>query len=174
MEVRVGVRRVVVLCAAGVWVLLLLELEGLRWWCWCWCWCGRRGEDGEVRREAKGELERVEVYERGHERPRDVVRDREEEERALDRVRLPTDVKAPDILREVRTCRERLAAAERRDGHGGYHHRPLLLMLLLMLLHGVRVFAAAAAAAHEQSCCYCVPGPGRGYERGSVRVRVRV
>lgn len=115
-----------------------------------------------MRCEAKGELERVEVYERGYERPRDVVRDREEEERALDRVRLPTDVKAPDILREVRTCRERLAAAERRDGHGGYHHRPLLLML-----HDVRVFAA-----HEQPCCYCVPGPGRGYERGSVRVRV--
>jgi hypothetical protein len=59
---------------------------------------------GEVRREAKGELERVEMYERGHKGSRDVVRDREEEERALDRVGLPANVKAPDILREVRTC----------------------------------------------------------------------
>ena len=109
--------------------------------------------EGEVRRKAKGELERVEVYERGHEGPRDVVRDREEEERALDRVRLPADVKAPDILREVRTCRERLAAAERRDGHRGYHHRPRHLLLLL----NVRV--RVSAAAHGQSRCRRVPGP---------------
>ena len=108
-----------------------------------------------MRREAKGELERVEVYERGYERPRNVVRDREEEERALDRVRLPTDVKAPDILREVRTCRERLAAAERRDGHRGYHHRPRHLLLLLLLNVRVRV----SAAAHGQSRCRRVPGP---------------
>src|SRR5579863_6560757 len=96
-----------------------------------------------MRREAKGELERVEMYERGYERPRNVVRDREEEQRALDRVRRPTDVKAPDVLREVRTCRERLAAAERRDGHGGYHHRARRNLMLHLHVR-VRVFA------HEQ------------------------
>jgi len=73
-----------------------------------------------VRREAKGELERVEVDERGHERARDVVGDAEEE-RALHRVCFPAHVEAPDILREVRARRERLAAAQGGSRYGRHH-----------------------------------------------------
>ena len=69
------------------------------------------GDDWEVRCEPKGEFERVEVNERGHERPGDVMRDVKEEQGVLHRVRVPADVEAPDILREVRAHRERLAAA---------------------------------------------------------------
>ena len=82
---------------------------------------GRGGEIGDdVIGETEGELERVEVAERGHEGLGDVLRDKKEQRRALDRVCLPSDVEAPDILREVRVGRERFAAAQRDGRHGGH------------------------------------------------------
>ena len=70
--------------------------------------------------ETEGELERMEVAESGHEGLGDVLGDEEEQCRALDRVCLPSDVEAPDILREVRVGEERFAAAQGDGGHGGH------------------------------------------------------
>ena len=81
----------------------------------------------EVAGEAEGELERVEVAKSWHEGLGDVLRDEEEQRGALDRVRLPSDVEAPDILGEVRVGRERLAATQRDGGHG--RHRVYALEL---------------------------------------------
>ena len=74
--------------------------------------------------EAKREFERIEVDERGDERPGDMVGDAEEEQGGLYRVRFPPEMEAPDVLRQTRMRRERLAAAQRGDGHGRQHgHR---------------------------------------------------
>jgi hypothetical protein len=52
-----------------------------------------------MRGEVKGEFERIEVDERGDERPSDMVGDAEEEQRGLHRVRFPSEMEAPDVLR---------------------------------------------------------------------------
>ena len=70
--------------------------------------------------EPKGELERVKVDEHRDERPEYVLGYQEEQGRALYRVRSPSYVEAPDILRQVRVGRKRLAAAQSGGGHGGH------------------------------------------------------
>lgn len=60
------------------------------------------------------------MAERGHEGSGDVLGYEEEKRGALDCVRLPSDVEAPDILREVRVGGERLAAAQRDGGYRGH------------------------------------------------------
>ena len=75
-----------------------------------------------MRGEVKEEFERIEVDERGDEGLSDIVGDAEEKQRGLDNVRFPSEMEAPDVLRQMRTSRERLAAAERGDGHGRHHH----------------------------------------------------
>ncbi len=86
---------------------------------------GRVGRDGgkegrHVVGEAEGELERGEVPEGRHEGVGDVLGDEKEERGALDGVCLPSDVEAPDILREVGVRGKRLAAAQGDGGHGGH------------------------------------------------------
>lgn len=75
-----------------------------------------------MRGKVKGEFERIEVDERGDERPSDMVGDAEEEQGGLDRVRFPSEMEAPDVLRQMRMSRERLAAAQGGDGHGRHGH----------------------------------------------------
>ena len=77
---------------------------------------------GKVLCEAKREFERVEVDERRDERPHDVLCDAKEKQRGLDDVRIPPDVKAPNVLLQTRTSKERFAAAQRRDRHSRQHH----------------------------------------------------
>ena len=72
--------------------------------------------------EAKREFERVEVDERRDERPHDVLCDAQEKQRGLNDVRIPPDVKAPNVLLQTRTSKERFAAAQRRDRHSRQHH----------------------------------------------------
>ena len=125
-----------------VWVLLLELWRAVRLLGVGWGWrCGRVlqawGEVwhvGEGGAEAKGEFERVKVDERGDERPRDVVCDAEEEQGTLDHIRVPPEVEAPDVLRQTRASRKRLAAAQRHDGHGRHHHRRLEQKALMFML----------------------------------------
>ena len=84
---------------------------------------GGRGAFEKMRGKVKGKFERIEVDERWDERPSDMVGDAEEEQGGLYRVRFPSEMKAPDVLRQMRTRRERLAAAQRGDGHGRHHSR---------------------------------------------------
>jgi len=49
--------------------------------------------------KVKGEFERIEVDERGDERPSDMMGDTEEEQGGLDSVRFPSEMEAPDVLR---------------------------------------------------------------------------
>ena len=96
---------------------------------------------GEGRGKAKGEFERVEVDERKDERPRDVVCDAKEEQKTLDRVRVLSKVKAPDVLRQTRANGKRLAAAQRHDGQGRHQHCRLNEKVLMPVLFWSRCWS---------------------------------
>ena len=141
------------------------------------------GGGGKVRCEAKGEFERVEVDERRDERPHDVLCDAKEKQRGLDDVRIPPDVKAPDILLQTRTRKERLTAAQRRDRHGRqHHHRPKLRVLtssnsgiiLLWPMRGAGQDFVDGDGGVEDAFCVGAPAAGDARDAGECVSREAV